>query len=322
MNTKHFAGRSELSLIAAQAMVERGLEPDFPIRALHEVQAMTHAGDDADPRVVDLTALAWCSIDNDDSRDLDQLTVAESLPNGDTQIYVAVADVDVLVPKGSALDAHAQHNTASVYTSTRVFPMLPERLCTDLTSLNPHVDRLAVVVEMCINTDAQITHHTLYRAKVRNQAKLAYDAVSDWLEGDGVLPEAAAIVQGMAEQLHVQDSVAQLLRTRRRAQGALEFETLQAHAVFEGERVVALRQQVQNRARQLRPTPARHIFWRRMATRRCAVWCARPSGGNASWLWPPPMVSICQPSPTRRRLKCFWPNATSPTRCALWICLW
>ena len=127
MNTKHFAGRSELSLIAAQAMVERGLEPDFPIRALHEVQAMTHAGDDADPRVVDLTALAWCSIDNDDSRDLDQLTVAESLPNGDTQIYVAVADVDVLVPKGSALDAHAQHNTASVYTSTRVFPMLPER---------------------------------------------------------------------------------------------------------------------------------------------------------------------------------------------------
>ena len=251
MNTKHFAGRSELSLIAAQAMVERGLEPDFPIGALHEVQAMTHAGDDADPRVVDLTALAWCSIDNDDSRDLDQLTVAESLPNGDTQIYVAVADVDVLVPKGSALDAHAQHNTASVYTSTRVFPMLPERLCTDLTSLNPHVDRLAVVVEMCINTDAQITHHTLYRAKVRNQAKLAYDAVSDWLEGDGVLPEAAAIVQGMAEQLHVQDSVAQLLRTRRRAQGALEFETLQAHAVFEGERVVALRQQVQNRARQL-----------------------------------------------------------------------
>lgn len=251
MNSKHFPGRSQLSYIAGQAMVERGLEPEFSASVLRELQTLTHAGQDPAPRVVDMTALAWCSIDNDDSRDLDQLTVAEPLPNGDTKVYVAVADVDVLVPKGSALDAHAKHNTTSVYTSTRVFPMLPERLCTDLTSLNPHEERLAVVVEMGINRDAEITYHKLYRAKVHNKAKLAYDAVSDWIEGDADLPEAAQLVAGMDAQLHLQDSVAQLLRERRHAQGSLEFETLQPHAVFEGERVVAIRQQVQNRARQL-----------------------------------------------------------------------
>jgi exoribonuclease-2 len=251
MSSKHSPGRSELSFIATQAMVARGLEPEFPQAALQELQAITQAGQDSDQRLVDLTGLAWCSIDNDDSRDLDQLTVAESLPNGDTQIYVAVADVDVLVPKGSALDAHAQHNTTSVYTSTRVFPMLPERLCTDLTSLNPQQQRLAVVVEMVISRDAEIISHQLHRAMVLNKAKLAYDAVSDWIEGDADLPEAAQRVDGMDAQLHLQDRVAQLLRARRHAQGSLEFETLQPHAVFEGERVVAIRQQVQNRARQL-----------------------------------------------------------------------
>ena len=251
MNIKHILGRSELSLIAGQAMLERGLEPDFPAAALHELQALAHEGQDADPRVRDMTAWAWCSIDNDDSNDLDQLTVAERLPDGQTKVWVAVADVDVLVAKDCALDAHAKRNTTSVYTSTRIFPMLPDRLCTDLTSLNPHQERLAVVVEMVINAAAEVIYSQLFRAKVHNKAKLAYDAVSDWIEGDGVLPEAAETFTGIAEQLKLQDAVAQQLRARRHAQGSLEFETMQPHAVFEGERLVALRQQVQNRARQL-----------------------------------------------------------------------
>ncbi|BDU52515.1 RNB domain-containing ribonuclease [Limnohabitans sp. INBF002] len=251
MGYKHFLGRSDLSLIAGQAMIERGLEPEFSRAALQELKAIAHAGQDIDPRVVDMTAWLWCSIDNDDSRDLDQLTVAEKQADGQTKVWVAVADVDVLVPKSSALDAHAKHNTTSVYTSTRIFPMLPDRLCTDLTSLNPHQERLAVVVEMCINANAEVTHSQLYRAKVHNKAKLAYDAISDWIEGDEALPDPAQAVHGMAEQLLLQDAVAQSLRARRHAHGSLEFETLQPHAVFEGERVVAIRQQVQNRARQL-----------------------------------------------------------------------
>jgi exoribonuclease-2 len=170
MNYKHALGRSELSWIAGQAMTERGLEPEFSMAALQELRAITHAGLDPDPRVVDMTDWLWCSIDNDDSRDLDQLTVAQKQADGHTKVYVAVADVDVLVPKGSALDAHAKHNTTSVYTSTRIFPMLPERLCTDLTSLNPDQERLAVVVEMWINAHAEVTHSQLYRAKVHNKA--------------------------------------------------------------------------------------------------------------------------------------------------------
>ena len=251
MNYKHALGRSDLSLIAGQAMIERGLEPEFSRAALQELKSIAGAGQDPDARVVDMTAWLWCSIDNDDSRDLDQLTVAELQANGQTKVWVAVADVDVLVPKGSALDAHAKHNTTSVYTSTRIFPMLPDRLCTDLTSLNPHQERLAVVIEMRVDSNAEVTHSQLYRARVHNKAKLAYDAISDWIEGDEALPEAAQAVTGMDAQLRLQDEVAQRLRTRRHDRGSLEFETLQPHAVFEGERVVAIRQQVQNRARQL-----------------------------------------------------------------------
>ena len=251
MNYKHALGRSDLSLIAGQAMIERGLEPEFSRAALQELKSIAGAGQDPDARVVDMTAWLWCSIDNDDSRDLDQLTVAELQANGQTKVWVAVADVDVLVPKGSALDAHAKHNTTSVYTSTRIFPMLPDRLCTDLTSLNPHQERLAVVIEMRVDSNAEVTHSQLYRARVHNKAKLAYDAISDWIEGDEALPEAAQAVTGMDAQLRLQDEVAQRLRARRHDHGSLEFETLQPHAVFEGERVVAIRQQVQNRARQL-----------------------------------------------------------------------
>ena len=251
MNTVHDRPRTDLVRIATEVMSERGLQPEFPAAVAQQISSITGPGRDADPRIRDLTTLPWCSIDNDDSRDLDQLTACEVLGGGAVKILVAVADVDALVKKGSAIDEHARFNTTSVYTSAKVFPMLPERLSTDLTSLNPDQDRLALVTEMTVAPDASIAQATVYRAMVRNKAKLAYDAVAAWIEGGGALPDAARAVSGMDLQLRTQDAVAQRLRARRHAEGSLEFETFQPRAVFEGERVVDIRQQVQNRARQL-----------------------------------------------------------------------
>ena len=251
MNAAHPSRLIDLVRIATEAMSERGLEPEFPAGVLQQLSSITSPAGDAGSRTRDLTALLWCSIDNDDSLDLDQLTFCELLADGVVRILVAVSDVDALVKKGSAIDEHARINTTSVYTSAKVFPMLPVRLSNDLTSLNPDQDRLAVVTEMNIAADATITHVTTYRATVRNKAKLAYDAVAAWIDGVGAWPEAAHAVPGLDLQVRAQDEVAQRLRAKRQARGALQFETLQPRAVFEGERVVDIRQQVQNRARQL-----------------------------------------------------------------------
>jgi exoribonuclease-2 len=249
MNTPHPHHRADLVRLATRAMFERGLQPEFSIQVLQQLAAITGAASEAGADLRDLTPLLWCSIDNDDSADLDQLTVCETLPQGAVKLRVAIADVDALVKKGTAIDDHARANTTSVYTSARIFPMLPERLCTDLTSLNFDQDRLALVTEMEFQADASLISASVYRARVRNKAKLAYDAVSDWIEGGGALPAAAAAVPGMEAQLRTQNALAQRLRARRRLEGSLEFETFQPRAVFEGEQVVDIRQQVQNRAR-------------------------------------------------------------------------
>ncbi|MDD2918993.1 RNB domain-containing ribonuclease [Rhodoferax sp.] len=251
MNQNHPHHRADLVRIATLAMTERGLEPEFPARVERELATITGPGSEAGPDIHDLTALLWCSIDNDDSRDLDQLTVCEPLDQGLVRLWVAIADVDALVKKGGAIDEHALTNTTSVYTSARIFPMLPERLSTDLTSLNFAEDRLALVTEMVFNADASLAGATVYRARVRNKAKLDYDAVSAWIDGDAALPAAAAVVPGMEAQLRTQDALAQRLRVRRRAEGSLELETFQPRAVFDGEQVIDILQQVQNRARQL-----------------------------------------------------------------------
>ncbi len=252
MQTKHYKHqRSDLIRIAIHAMTERGLLPEFSPEVERQLAGITRQPDDADPAIHDLTTLLWCSIDNDDSMDLDQLTVSEALPNGGVRLWVAIADVDALVPRDSPIDRHARTNTTSVYTSARIFPMLPERLSTDLTSLNPHEDRLAMVTEMVFNPDASLAGSTVYRAKVRNQAKLAYDAVSAWLNGTGELPAAAAAVQGLHALLRTQDALAQQLRARRKGEGSLEFESFQPRVVFEGERVADIALQEHNRARQL-----------------------------------------------------------------------
>ncbi|MDE2371662.1 MAG: RNB domain-containing ribonuclease [Burkholderiales bacterium] len=264
--------RADLLRIAVEAMVERGLEPEYPRAALDQLGAIQAAADDH--RLDDLRDLPWCSIDNDDSRDLDQLAVAEPLTQGAVRVRVAIADVDALVPRGCPIDDHAQWNTTSVYTSARIFPMLPERLSTDLTSLNPGQDRLALVTEMVIAADGAITESNVRRARVHNQAQLAYDAVSAWIEGQGPLPAAAQAAPGIEQQLRLQDGVAQCRRQRRRRRGSLEFETFQPRAQFDGNRVVAINQQPQNRARQL-------IEELMIATNTCtARWLAARGGAS------------------------------------------
>ncbi len=231
-------------------MVDRGLAPDFSRDVLAELSAIRGPAPASGAGIRDLRDRLWVSIDNDDSRDLDQLTVAEDLPGGRTRIFVAIADVDTLVPKGSSIDEHARTNTTSIYTAAEIFPMLPEKLSTDLTSLGEAEDRLAVVAEMDFERDGTLLRSDLYRAAVRNRAKLAYDSVSVGLEG-GRMPEKADGTAGVAEQLRVQDAVAQALRTRRHEEGALDLETIEPRAVFDGDAVTDLAIQPKNRAREL-----------------------------------------------------------------------
>ena len=161
----------DLSVLAREAMLQRGLEPDFPPAVLQQAEQLQ--GPAQDGAISDQRHRAWCSIDNDDSRDLDQLTAGERLSGGSARIYVAIADVDALVPKGTPADEHAWHNTTSVYTATRIFPMLPERLSTDLTSLNPNEDRVAVVISFTVDPEGSVSAGEVERALVHNQAKLA-----------------------------------------------------------------------------------------------------------------------------------------------------
>jgi VacB/RNase II family 3'-5' exoribonuclease len=242
--------RDLLMRVARDAMVEYGLEPEFPARAVAEARAL----DDLPPDgagAEDLRGLLWCSIDNDDSLDLDQLTVAEGEVAGGTRILVAIADVSATVEPGSAIDAHAGVNTTSVYTPARIFPMLPDRLSTDLTSLNPGEDRLAIVVGMTVGEDGAVVADDVRRALVHNHAKLAYPSVGAWLQGEDDMPPALAAVPGLAENVRLQHTVAQRLRARRREQGALDLQTLEVHARFDGGAVSGLVVEPRDRAKEL-----------------------------------------------------------------------
>ena len=243
--------RSDLKSIARRAMVERGLLPDFSPAAIAELAHIRTSATDQSAGLRDLRALLWASIDNDDSRDLDQLTVATPRQDRSATILVAIADVDALVTKDSALDAHARHNTTSVYTSGDLFPMLPEKLSTDLTSLGEGQDRLAIVVEFVVAEDGTVLSSTLYRALVHNHAKLAYNAVAAWLAGTEAAPERVMAVPGLDAQLRLQDQIAQHLKARRHQHGALSLETIEPRAVFDGEVLTALRVEQKNRAKEL-----------------------------------------------------------------------
>lgn len=243
--------RALLLRVARHEMLQRGLEPDFPALALAEVEGLAAPGAPFETGVRDLRDLGWCSIDNDDSRDLDQLTVAAPLAGGGVKVMVAVADVSTLVAPGSAVDAHAGANTTSIYTPPQNFPMLPERLSTDLTSLGPGEDRLAVIIETTVDGEGATGAPGVYRAAVRNHAKLTYSSVGAWLEGQGDMPAAVGAVPGLADNLRLQDQVAQRLKTYRHEHGALELETIEVRAQFEGDAVSGLTSEGRNRAKEI-----------------------------------------------------------------------
>jgi exoribonuclease-2 len=246
-NAQH---RQILERIADRAMTEAGLLPNFSREALTEL-ARLNAPAAADAEERDLTKLLWCSIDNDDSLDLDQLTVAEELSDGKVRILVAIADVDSLVKQRSAINEHAEHNTTSVYTAARMYPMLPEKLSTGLTSLNLNEDRLAVVMDMVIAADGTAVESKIYRARVRSKAKLAYNSVAAWLDESGDEPAGITAVAGLAENLRLQDKTAQSMKNYRHEHGALSLETIEAKPVFDGDQLTALELDEKNRAKQI-----------------------------------------------------------------------
>ena len=237
--------------IARAAMLQRGLLPEFSPAVRREARGITRAPIETAAAVRDLRGLLWASIDNDDSRDLDQLTVAEPLAAGAVKVLVAVADVDAAVKTGSAIDGHARTNTTSVYTAAQIFPMLPEKLSTDLTSLNEGEERLAMIIEMAVGADGNVTQSDVYRGVVRSCAKLTYNAVAAWLDGTASAPPKLAAVPGLDEQLRMQDRAAQALKRRRHERGALRLKTAEARPVFDHGVLTDLRPDEKNRAKEL-----------------------------------------------------------------------
>lgn len=240
----------QLFPLAVEAMRSHGLEPEFPQDVMAEADAARPRAAAPATDLRDLRGLPWFSIDNADTRDLDQLSVVEPQADGTVRLLVAVADVDVLVPQGSALDRHAALNTTSVYTAAGVFPMLPEVLSTDLTSLHQGQARAAVVVDILVQADGSLGAHDLYRATVLNRAKLTYDDVSAWLEGKAPLP-GPGDVPALEQQLRVHDDVAARMRRCRQQRGALEIDTVSARPVFRDGALVDLRADERVRAKDL-----------------------------------------------------------------------
>ena len=249
MNRDHH----DLEQIARRAMIERHLEPDFPPDALRELRDIDRAADEAGADIRDMRHMLWCSIDNDDSRDIDQITFAAELASGAVAVYVGIADVDALVLPRTAIDRHAQVNTTSVYTPARIFSMLPEKLSTNLTSLSENEERLAIVIEMAVGADGLTQSADIYRALVRNRAQLAYNSVAAGLESNdtGSMPVKVRAVTGLDEQLRLQDRVAQRLKQVRHLHGALEFETIEPRTVMDNDRIVNLVHEPKNRAHEL-----------------------------------------------------------------------
>src|SRR5688572_10167297 len=237
-----------LDRVAREALLANGFVPEAGEAVVREVASLEDAPTKGDG-IRDLRSLKWSSIDNATSRDLDQIEVADELSDGASLLRIGIADVDALVPKGSATDAHAFANTTSVYTGVSVYPMLPERLSTDLTSLNEGEDRLVMVIELEIGADGEVRRHGVYRALATNHAKLAYESVGAWLEGRGPEPDKLVPDDALEAQIWLQDRAASLLKRVRLQAGALEFETVEATPVAKDGRVESLAVTRKNRAR-------------------------------------------------------------------------
>jgi VacB/RNase II family 3'-5' exoribonuclease len=243
--------RAILESIAHRVMLERGFLPDYSSAVLAELdQIQAPAVMNGQP-VRDLTDLLWASIDNDDSLDLDQVTVAEKMAGEKIKVLVAIADVDSLVKNGSAINEHARHNTTSIYTAAMTFSMLPEKLSHNLTSLNLNENRLAVVVEMVVDVDGSLQGSDIYQASVCNHAKLTYNSVAAWLDGSGIEPAGIAAIKGLDENIRLQDKVAQRLKSLRHLNGALSLDTIEAKPVFDGDQIRTLEVDEKNRAKEI-----------------------------------------------------------------------
>jgi exoribonuclease-2 len=216
-------------------MIEAGFVPDFPPPVVAEVRSIVAERVTIPPEssIRDLRELLWSSIDDKRSRDLDQVEYAETLSGGNTRLLVGIADVDALVPKGSAIDKHAATNSTSVYTGVKTFPMLPEELSTDLTSLEADEERRAVVTEMILTPDGSVKQTNFYQAIIKNHAKLSYEAIGAWLDGKAGVPENVKSVPGMEAQIKLQSEIADRLGDFRREHGALDLDTIQASPVVD-----------------------------------------------------------------------------------------
>ncbi len=238
--------------MAKQIMLAQGFEPDFPPAVSQQLAELkAHPPQINDTAVRDLRTLLWSSIDNDTSRDLDQIEFAERLPNGDIKVLIGIAEVDAFVPKGSPIDLHAAKETTTVYAGVRNFSMLPEELSTGATSLLENVDHLAIVTEFVAGKDGNITSSNLYRALVRNKAQLAYNGVGAWLEGTGPAPAKVAASADLQAQLKLQDEAAQALKTQRTLNGALNLETTEIRPIVLNQQVVDMETHAKNRATDL-----------------------------------------------------------------------
>jgi VacB/RNase II family 3'-5' exoribonuclease len=243
----------DLAAAAAQLMVANDFEPEFPPDVQQQLaQLQAHAPPVAPSATVrDLRGLLWSSIDNDTSRDLDQVEVAERLASGETRVMVAIADVDAFVPKGSPIDQHAGKETTTVYAGVRNFPMLPEALSTGATSLLEGADKRGVVIEFVVGLDGTVRSGDAYCAIVRNKGQLAYDGVGAWLEGRGPAPAKVGASPALAAQLKLQDEAAQTLKTERHRHGALNIETIETRPVVVNGQVVDVAKEERSRATEL-----------------------------------------------------------------------
>src|SRR5579859_2774231 len=246
-NPSHF----DLQSAAKQIMLENGFEPDFPPEVGRQLAQIKSDPPSPPAAVRDLRQLLWSSIDNDTSRDLDQIEYAEKLPDGTVKIMVGIADVDAFVQKDTPIDRHAGKETTTVYTGVRNFPMLPEELSTGATSLLEVDGKLSVVTEFTVDAGGNVQKHDIYRALVVNKAQLTYNAVGAWLEGTAAAPPKVAASPELQAQLRLQDSIAQALKNQRHQHGALDIETTEVHPVLLNEQVVDMQKQEKNRATEL-----------------------------------------------------------------------
>ncbi len=240
----------DLKQLAHQVMRQRGLEPEFSIEAIQQLTQI-NAPAVTPSSALDLRGLPWCSIDNDDSRDLDQLTYAEKGADNKITIWIAVADVDALVPKDSPIDIHAKINTTSVYTPAKIFPMLPEKLSTNLTSLNENEDRVSMVLKIEINLQGEIETSSIFQATVRNHAQLTYSNIGAWLEGKKNVSDKVMKVPGLEKALRIQHEVAQILKSKRHEAGSLTLESSDAEVKIRSDEEIEIELPPHNFAHQL-----------------------------------------------------------------------